>query len=275
MMNRRGFTLMEVLISIALLLVLSSVIFAFLRDVLASRDRVIEITAKQRLTSAIIERIEQQAIFSLVGDETFGSGIIGDETSLTILSRGVAAHETAHADSWPYAFHDLIRTEYRFDENSHAVQVRQEVPKLNAGTENSARTAGRMHDEDQNTEPEYETFDTRLYMVRFRYHDGSVWRGQYDARDAGRLPTAIEIAVWFDPWPGSEWNDEDSDPFATFGNEDELERLTFDMEGVFDEMDYATRADRDFRPDPPPDRIRVIAIPDAEEDEFDTPQEVP
>lgn len=271
-MMKRGFTLMEVLIAIALLLVLSSVIFAFLRDVLASRVRVAEMTARQRLASTIIERIEEQAIFSLVGDSAFGSGITGDETSLTILSRGVGVGEAAHADSWQKAFLDLVRTEYHFDENSHTIRVRRQTPSITAATKGNDQPTLSRSNLINNSEPPFETFDTRLYKLRFRYHDGNAWRNSHDSLDSERLPHAIEVAIWFDPWPGSDWNEEEPDPFVGF-EEAEPERSTFDMEGAFDEMAYATRADRDFRPDPPPDRIRIIAIPDADEDVFDTPLE--
>jgi prepilin-type N-terminal cleavage/methylation domain-containing protein len=270
MRERRGFTLMEVLVAIALLLVLSGVIFAFLRDVLASRERVTEVTARQRLASTIIDRIEHQAIFSLVGDSQFGSGLRGDETSLTILSRGVAVRETAHADSWRMAFADIIRTEYRFDEDSHRVRVRQEVPRITSGDDGNDRMITLSSIRAGSNDQADETFETRLYMLRFRYHDGVDWRSSYDSLRSGRLPTAIEVAIWFEPWSGSDWNEADPDPFT--GHEDDApQRLTFDMDGVFDEFEFATRADRDFRPEPPPDRIRVIAIPDADEDSFDEP----
>jgi prepilin-type N-terminal cleavage/methylation domain-containing protein len=268
MMHRRGFTLMEVLIAIALLLVLSSVIFTFLRDVMASRERIAEITAQQRLASLIIDRIEEQAIFSIVGDAAFGSGISGDETSLIILSRGVAVREVAHADSWHKAFFDLIRTEYQFDEGSHSVRVSQEIPDAAGSDRDNGQTSSRFNIHRINPEEAHETFSTRLYKLRFRYHDGIAWSSNYDSLSEGRLPRAIEVAIWFDPWPGSEWNAGAQDPFADL-DDVTPDRLTFDMEDVFDELEYAMRADRDFRYDPPPDRIRVIAIPDADDDSFD------
>ena len=46
-MRRRGFTLLEVLISIALIMVLLGSMFAFLLDMLASRRRVVDYTARQ------------------------------------------------------------------------------------------------------------------------------------------------------------------------------------------------------------------------------------
>jgi len=270
--RRRAFTLMEVLIAIALLLVLSGVIFAFLRDLLASRDRIAEITARQRLASAVIEQIERQAIFTIVGDSEFGSGVSGDESSLTILSRRVAVHELASGGPSQRAFLDLTRTEYQFDENAHALQVRRQVPGVNetsSGDDLPQRPSG-MDAAEAEGDSSFERFDVRLYRVRFRYHDGLQWLSEFDSLNAGRLPQAVEVAIWFEPWPGEEWNEPEPDPLAA-PEEEMPERLTFDMEGAFDELDYATRADRDDRPIPQPDRIRVIAIPDAEEAVFDEP----
>jgi prepilin-type N-terminal cleavage/methylation domain-containing protein len=276
--STRGFTLIEVLVSVALILALSAVIFTFLRDVTTSRDRVREFTAQQRIANTLIERIEQQAVFAIVGDRAFGSGLTGDNVSLTILSRGVAVREIAEADSWHRAFLDLVRTEYRFDPATHHVQVSQTVPTMSEHDADGAdgigdfRTSGfaELHSAGSraNDGAGFESFDTRLYKVRFRFHDGLAWRDSFDSRTAGRLPLAIEIAIWFTPWPGSEWTDEEPDRFEMF-DDDELERLTFDMDGRFDEEAFAMREDRDFGPDPPPDRIRIIAIPDADEDAFD------
>ena len=100
-----------------------------------------------------------------------------------------------------------------------------------------------------------------VYKVRFWYHDATGWRDSFDSLAHDGLPAAVEIAVWFHPWPG----EEREDPGAV---EYEMpERLTFDQGAGFDEAAYARESDLEFFDEPKPDRIRVIVIPDATADD--------
>lgn len=235
---RRGFTLLEVLISIALILALFGAMFGFLFDMLSTRSRVMELTAQQRAASLLIDRLEADLLTCLVGDSRNGAGVQGDEHSLRLLVRSTAPGNEDDA-----AFSDLQRIEYRFDAASHSL----------TGSRGPAR----------NDAIQPNSFGARLYKVRFRYHDGQAWLNQFDSLQQDRLPVAVEVAVWFDPWPGDEWSDE-GEQIAGAGPGG-MERLTFDMGDTFDEREWAMRADRDFRDDPIPDRVRVIAVPDAME----------
>lgn len=236
--RRRGFTLMEVLIAIALLLALFGAMFGFLLDILATRQHVLELTTKHRAASLLIDRVEADLLVCIVGDERHGSGVVGDSTSLRLLTRSSLAGAEGDA-----AFSDLQQTEYRFDPISHQLSGSRTQPQQTADSHQIAN---------------------RIYKVRFRYHDGDAWQDRFDSAELGRLPLAIEVAVWFEPWPGEDWSELD-DRFTSNGAE-AAERLTFDMGDTFDESEWAMRADRDLRDDPLPDRIRVIAVPDAEEE---------
>ena len=88
----RGFTLLEVLIAIALVGVLLGSMFAFMHELLQSRSRAMQYTARQLAAATLIDRIESDLAVCIVGDATLGAGIRGDDTQLSILSRGVAAH---------------------------------------------------------------------------------------------------------------------------------------------------------------------------------------
>ncbi len=237
--RHRAFTLMEVLVAIALLLALFGVMFGFLNGVLSTRQHVLELTGKQRAASLLIDRVEADLLTCLVGDERHGAGVVGEPESLRLLTRGTLAGAEGDA-----VFSDLQVAEYRFDPSTHELSGSRGV----AGNDAS----------------ESHPFASRIYKVRFRYHDGEQWQDRYDSMQRGRLPVAVEVAVWFEPWPGDDWTVADDE----FGPEPAgaAERLTFDMDDTFDETEWAMRADRDFRDDPTPDRVRVIAIPDAAEE---------
>ncbi len=203
--RRRGLTLLEVLIAIALVTLLLGSLFAFFWDMLSVRGHVVAETDRARAVSILVESVERDLLTTVVGDGLVGAGVQGDEAGLTLLSRAVPAR-LAGRD----AFVDLERSEYRFDRDRSEITARRSAV---AGGGTSARPfalAGAIH------------------HVRFRYHDGRRWGDTFDSIAREHLPAAVEIAVWFDP-------------------------------GL----------------DRPPDRVRVIAIPDWEADDENDEEEQP
>jgi prepilin-type N-terminal cleavage/methylation domain-containing protein len=222
--RRRGFTLLEVLISIALIAALLGSMFAFLFDMLSSRDRALAATARRLAASTLIEHLEAGVMTCLVGDGALGAGIDGDSTRLRLAGRGVAARLAERGTGDPAVLGDLQVAEYRFDEGSHTIQARWVEP---GEPQEAAGDGG------------FETLGP-AWKVRFRYRDSTGWRDSFDSLAEGRLPLAVEVAVWFQPWPG-----EAAEPPA---------RLTFDTAGGFDAAASG---------EPRPDRFRVILVPDA------------
>ena len=243
-MTRRAFSLLEVLIAIGLVIVLLGSMFAFMFDTLSARTRALEHAGWQRAATTLIERVELDLMSCVVGDRVNGAGIDGDNTSLRILTRGVAAHLAARGREDPSVFGDLQQVEYRFEEDLGQIEGR----RLPAGV----RAAG-------NTP--FAPLGGAVYKVRFRYHDSTAWRDSFDSLLQGTLPAAVEIAVWFHPWPG------DERPQAPASELEIPERLTFDATAGFDEAEFARESDLELFDEPAPDRIRVIVIPDASSDD--------
>jgi prepilin-type N-terminal cleavage/methylation domain-containing protein len=244
--RRGGFTLLEVLIAIALVLALFGAMFAFLFDVLSSRRRALDYAAKHLAAVTLIDRAELDLMFCIVGDRVYGAGVEGDNTSLRILTRGVAAHLAGRGAEDPAVLGDLQRAEYRFDEALGRIEARR-LP------------VGERRVEDA----PYAPLGGRVYKVRFRYHDSVAWRDSFDSLSEGRLPVAVEIAMWFYPWPGTEALPEPGAEFET----EIPQRLTFDSTAGFDEAEYARLSDLELFDEPEPDRIRVIVVPDASADD--------
>jgi type II secretory pathway pseudopilin PulG len=243
-----AFTLVEVLLAIALMLALMGAMFGFAHAMMHARQRINEGTARHRAATALIERLEADLATCIAGDQALGAGVVGDESSLRVLTRGVSAHL---AESDPdAAFFDLQRAEYRFDAARGRIELRRGLAAVGA---DAGDAGGPFH-----------SLGGAMSRVRFRYHDGGAWRGSFDSLASDRLPAAVEVAVWFDG--GAD---------AVAGGAEELEepdRLTFDAGAGFDEEEWAMRADRDFRRESPPDRVRVIAIIDpGEEGAADAP----
>jgi hypothetical protein len=210
--------------------VLTGAILAFYFDLLGTRRRAIDIAQRQRATLVVIDRIERDLAACLVGDSRHGAGVRGDATSLSILSRGLPLASGA-------VFGDLQRSDYRFTAGAGRLEARR-------GPAAVGRTAP------------YTPLADGIFRVRFRFHDGRGWRDRYDSLEADALPVAVEVAVWYAPWPG------EGEPEVPLGAEP-IERVTFDESEGFDELAFAASSDLDVFDEPAPDRVRIIAVPDA------------
>ncbi len=236
--SRCGFTLLEVLIVIGLVSALLGSMFTFMFNMLSSRDRALQYSAQQLAATTLIERVSADLMTCVVSDAEAGSGVEGDTQRLRILTRSVAASLAERGVGDPAVLGDLQITEYTFNESQQQITASRRFVQTNSNDRTSKAPLGGS-----------------VYKVRFRYHDGTSWRDTFDSRSYGHLPLAVEIAIWFEPWPGEE-------PVQIL-QEDEPDRLTFDAIDTFDEREFAERSDMALYSEPKPDRIRVIVIPDA------------
>ena len=242
--GRHGFTLLEVLIAIAMIGALLGSMFTFMHELLRSRSRALDYTARQLAAATLIDRLESDLMACVVGDARLGAGIDGDASRLAILSRGVAAHLAGRGID-AGVLGDLQQAEYRFQDASRQIEVRRRTPGEGLDT---------MTDDFVAIGP--------AFKVRFRYHDGDGWSDTFDSLASNRLPGAVEVAVWYHAWPGERQTTVSGDaPRAA------SDRLTFDTTGGFDDAAFARSSDMDGFDEPRPDRFRIIVIPDASADD--------
>jgi hypothetical protein len=152
----------------------------------------------------------------------------GDETHMSILSRGVAASLAARDSDDADVLGDLQLAEYQFDDLNRQIEAR----RMPFGTAE---------------ESEFAPLGAALASVRFRYFDGAQWQSAFNSLEAGRLPVAVEVAVWF----------EIGDDGSTVAPPTAAEATA----QAFDEHAFAHRNDRERMP--PPDRRRVTLLPYA------------
>lgn len=249
-MRRRAFSLIEVLIAIALIGAFLGSAFGFFGNLLEARQRAAAYAERERACSLVIDRLEQDLATCLVGDAAFGAGVSGDNRSIRVLSRSVASHLAEAGLGDPRVLGDLQRTEFRV---SGAGMIEGRKVAVRGGGAGGA----------SGSEPFWPV--GRVAKVRFRYHDGQSWRDAFDSLQAGRLPVAVEVAIWFDPWPSdladaqAEATD-DADLMAPIADDAAEDAPPL-------EPDARLRFDESI---PPPDRVRIIAIPDARAGEDDS-----
>lgn len=241
---RRGFTLLEVVASIGLLLMLSGFMLGFVWNVWLHRDRAQAWARWSGEASALIERIERDLMGAVAGDAVVGAGIAGDKHRLRIISRGVGVEGLIERGAMP----DMRAMEITYDERSGEVRIRSWTPTL-----------------DGQGGGESETVLSGVEVCRFRFFEGGAWRSSYDSLAAGRLPAAIEVALWRGPPRPSE------DAMSREGSAGDAD----DMMGPGADAWDAFGPDETWADDPlmfvepwrvrAPDRVRVIVVPDGPE----------
>lgn len=168
---RSGFTLVEVLAAVALLVLLAAAVMSFL-SVLRDRQKTVgDAYDRQRSLALVMERLDAEVITCFADSGEGEAGISGTESQLKIGSRGVGlgllGAESLQVSSTQFSSFGLSGSEFRVS--------RQEQTGVSPVTL-TVRGVGK---------------------VRFRYHDGSEWRTTFDSQRARGLPMAIEVSVWF------------------------------------------------------------------------------
>lgn len=228
-LHHAGFTLIEVLIAIALALMLGAVMFAFLHDMLATRARLMASASSQRAATTLIDRIEADLATCVAGDSVNGPGVQGDHGSLRVLTRGVMPQLAARGTDDPHALADLLLVEYHHNANTRSVEARK-------------ISAGRFGD--QSGALPRQTIVGEIALVRFRYLVERQWQSAFNSLQAAHLPDAIEVCIWFNR------------PDAQTDLLEDGTRMATDDDAGDGRTTEGSRL-------PPPDRRRVIVIPDA------------
>jgi prepilin-type N-terminal cleavage/methylation domain-containing protein len=114
--SSRAFTLIEVLVAIALLLALSGALSAMLFGLMERRDRVAIEASRQGAVDILFSEIDAALVGAFV-EGPQGAGIRGDESSLRVLSRGVRVAPGS-------GLSDVIGLEFRHDEATGGILAR-------------------------------------------------------------------------------------------------------------------------------------------------------
>jgi prepilin-type N-terminal cleavage/methylation domain-containing protein len=239
-LNAAGFTLMEVMLAIALVAALVGAMLAFLVDVSASRARAQADAASRRAADVLLDRVEGDLMTCIAGLSSAETGFRGTSTSLEILTRGVAA-PLALRDQHQRTLSDLQRAQYSFNSADHSLSAWKGPVDVAADPT---------------------SMGGRVARVRFRYLDDRRWLDSFDSAIEGHLPVAVEVAIWLDDAGSARANES-----AAAESSNGAESPHTGNEAV-DELDSILSDESEAEPaspmhEPPPDRIRVITIPDA------------
>jgi prepilin-type N-terminal cleavage/methylation domain-containing protein len=241
--TRRGFSLLEMLLTIAIVLALSGSVYAFLFELMGRRDRILGAAGELGGMAEVFDRVQRDLTTAVTVAPGLGAGVRGGDGSLRIASRGVLTPglgETLGDEARDPG--DLVAFELRFDAEVGAVEARV-WPVLIGGPPGEWVTAMRG-----------------VERFRVRFHDGRSWRDRFDSRAAGRLPVAVELSVWrgdivlLDDDPDGGRQQEPVDEFGLMPGEP----ATLDGFAPVLPGEDAGLIDGG---EAPPDRRRIIAVP--------------
>lgn len=162
-MRARGFTIMEVLLAVALLVVLSAGLSNLMWGAASMSVAARKEAGRERGVMSFLEHLEADVASAVASGPGGEPGIVGSETELAILSR------RAWLSLGDGASRAIGRSRYVAGE------------RVTLTRDDAAEG----------------TLLTGVARVTFRYHDGRAWAETFDSLDAGRLPAAIEVRVWF------------------------------------------------------------------------------
>lgn len=230
---RHAMTLIEVLLAIVLVGMIALGLYAFLARVGSAREQVALAAQRDHAVSVFLGLVEEDILGAVVELPGAGAGIKGSSRDLSLAGFGVLVDP----ESTQPARSDVVRARYGFSGGRLTV------------------TRGGLSGE---------TILENIGRVRFRYHNGSEWLSSFDSAAANRLPVAIEIAVWLTAPEGAV---EPSPTVAETLSGDGFDAESADQEGGMQ------ASEGESEPWPPPDRLRVIVVPDAPDAGWPAPDE--
>ena len=203
-MARRGFTMVEVLLGLALMLALSAGLLGYVWGLLDKRDRLVEVSRRQAAAAAVFEELENDLATTFAADAGGRPGVKGDGSSVAVRCRGVAGR---NAPGSAGDLGDLVGGEVRFE-----------------GGAISARKLGRR-------DGEFEVVSEGVERLRLRYYDGTEWLEEFDSAALGELPVAIEAAIWFGEAAAAEEEDAELEDDAAPGRAPDRVRVMIVPDG--------------------------------------------
>lgn len=116
-MRRRALSLLELVLSLGLLVILSSITYWFYASAMRTRERDVQFADKIRLARVLLDRMAHEIRQATIETADGGIGIVGDREAIRISSLRVPGREIADTrferTEEPSAEYDLVTVEYR------------------------------------------------------------------------------------------------------------------------------------------------------------------
>lgn len=233
-------TLLEVMLSMSLLVVLSSMTYWFYFTSLSSKARGTERASDLRLMRTVLRRISEEIRQAVVQTGDFGLGISGDREAIEITTVRVPRRELARERSTreppPELEYDLVKVQYKIARHPDVLhddgweqplglaRIERRVPRrlgskrsLGGETDVDSAQPGTTDDflrdtpgssEDAGGEASLgseinweELYAPDIHYVRFCYYDGYSWWDDWHVVGDNPLPQLVQVTVGFGDHP--------------------------------------------------------------------------
>lgn len=210
-MRRIGFTILEVLVGLSLLIVLAAGAYGLLLQLHTRQQEIARISARNTAGAVLVDALERAVLTCVAESRRDGSGLVITGSTARVVYR----------DMTP----DLPTTSDAFSTSSRLVIIHHP----DSFSAEVTRTIGAR------TET---TTLANIERVRFRAYDAGAWVDEFDARSVGHLPKAVEIGVWFQRRGGS--SSEENDEATAWREPDRLRVIAvFDADADMDAASVA------------------------------------
>lgn len=166
MLQRRGFTLLEVIVGLAIIAALVGALSGFLVQLSDARARLTTTVERVECADAVFSLVDRALATAVVADPQFGAGVGGNESTLRIVRSGVGLGQ---GDAPLFA--DRERCEVRMLEGAGRIEI--------------ARGDRR------------DIIEVPVRALRIRYLSERGWRDAFDSSEDGAFPVGIEVSLWF------------------------------------------------------------------------------
>jgi type II secretion system protein J len=186
--DRRGFTLVELMLAILILAIMMSIIYGLVVSTVSAARRVEEITASSEIGPAILTRVRSdlQAAFIpkdgefFVGSKRPGGG--ADRDRIDFISGEMAYGSEIEGED--ARFHSINEVGYQVLENRKDPNVGVLYRREDYFIDAEPLKGGRLT----------EVYD-RVRSFSLRYYDGEAWRPDWNNKAQKGLPKAVEVEV--------------------------------------------------------------------------------
>lgn len=220
----RALTLLEVIISIALIVMLLGAMMTFFWQTVTIRDHAVRIADRTQIVQQVLERMAAE-LRDCVGIEQVGFPVtqfVGERRRITFLTAPLPpAHSYAffrESEEPPLPAHDLREITYELWVDPE--ETTEEGEPLVAGIIRTERRAIEpSKNEEEVAEDEdllylrHDLWSHELGYLEFRYFDGVEWTTGWQVNQGNPLPHAVQITVGFDSLTSEELEDQDLEEF--------------------------------------------------------------
>jgi hypothetical protein len=234
-LRRRGFTLLEVVLSISLMIILLGMLFGFYRNSMMQREIGVAKTSEAHLARILLRQITEELRSAVGFAPGFGPGVIGERYEFTVQAtalpdRVLFERRSVREEPLP-GQHDIRQLRYFIawdeeitDENGIPLAlglVRQELKTLRRYAVvqgDGAFDSEAFEGDEEEVEDAEESFRLQLYApeikyIEMRYYDGAQWHRDWHVNQGNALPQMIRVTLGFET--------QDQEDFDELGLDDE------------------------------------------------------